>query len=636
MIFIARITKLFLALFIILQFTGALAQNANEQEIFSPNGAFQFVTYSKADASGVTSWYYHLYYNKQEVVLESKFDIELDNHLSEWALAIKAKPEGKWMDGLALKDVVRNTVNTSWKPLYGERSTVKENYNGLNLKFEQTASANYVMNIEVRLYNEGLAFRYYFGDNPTGIYYRITQENTEFTFAQNTKAWFEPWAQGPFSLLPLKDWPAEGERPLTLQLNNGLYACLTEAVQTDYVKTKFKLSKDKPNTVQTAMYESVDKVPYFGTPWRVVMAAKTPGDLLQNNTILLNLNEPNKLKDTSWIKPGKIVRDLTLTNEGARAWIDFASKHNIQYVLFDWKWYGPAFTFDSDASKVVIPNFDLPEIIKYGKEKGVGIWLYVNQQALFKQDMDIFPLYKKWGVAGIKYGFVEVGSHRWTAWLHESVQRAADNQLMVNIHDEFRLTGEERTWPNILTVEGIRGNEEMPDATHNTILPFTRGIAGAGDYTVCYYTSRIKTTHAHQLALGVVMYSPLQTLFWYDKASDYSNEPEIEFFDNLPTVWDETKILSGKPGEHIATARRKGNEWFVGIIAGNDGKEVDINFDFLQKGTKYTAKVYSDDPAVNTKTHVKVETKTIKGNDKMHISIKKSGGYAMWIKPYSK
>lgn len=622
--------------FYVLFFTQALLQAQSEkavlisEQIESPDKNYKCVLVQREDKSGEVHFFYSITYKSKQVICESELAIELDNHLSDWALAIKQVPEKDWMKGLLYKETVRTSIDTLWHPLYGERNTINEKYNEAVLKFEQKRNSNYKMNIEVRAYNEGIAFRYYFPDNGLGVYYRIVEENTEFVFADHTKAWFEAWAQGPFSLLPLKEWPSLGERPLTLELENGLFACITEAGQIDYVKTKFKLSESKDNAIQTKMYEPVDKVPYFGTPWRVVMAGEEPGKLLENNFILLNLNNPSGLKDTSWIKPGKIVRDLTLTEKNAKSWIDFAVKHNLQYVLFDWKWYGPAFTFDSDAGKVAI-DLDLQEVINYGKQRGIGIWLYVNQQALLKQDAEIFPIYKKWGIAGVKYGFVQVGSHRWTNWLHESVQRAADNQLMVNIHDEFRLSGEERTWPNILTVEGIRGNEEMPDASHNTVLPFTRGIAGAGDYTICYYSNKIKTTHAHQLALGVVMYSPLQTLYWYDSPTDYSNEPEIEFFDNLPTTWDETKILQGKIGEYIAVARRKGEQWFLGIIAGNEGRELDLNFDFLKKGRQYNLKIYSDDAAVKTKTHVKIKNKKIKSTQSMHLSIPKSGGCAMWI-----
>jgi alpha-glucosidase len=360
------------------------------------------------------------------------------------------------------------------------------------------------------------------------------------------------------------------------------------------------------------------------------MVADTPGKLIENNSLLLNLNAPTKFQNTDWIKPGKIIREMTLTNEGARACIDFAAAHNLQYILFDWKWYGPSFTFDSDARKVVV-DLDMKAVVDYGAQKNVGIWLYVNQQALVKQDHDLFPLYKRWGIKGVKYGFVQVGSHRWTTWLHESIQRAADNQLMVNIHDEFRATGEQRTWPNILTTEGIRGNEEMPDADHNTILPFTRGIGGAGDYTICYYTDRIKTTHAHQLALGVVNYSPLQTLFWYDKPSDYQGEPEVEFFERLPTVWDETRILQGEIGEYIITARRSGDQWFIGAITNNTSREVSISLDFLSKAKKYTANIYSDDAAVNTRTHVRTEQRKVKPSDVLKVKLNGSGGIALWI-----
>lgn len=601
-----------------------------EKKLFSPDNNYEFVLEQKQNLSGKSIFSYRLNFKNKTVLLDSGLDIKLDNSASEWALAIKNTPSGDWMDELILKESKSKSIDSSWTPLYGERKIIKEKYNEIILTFEQKVSSNYKMDLQIRLYDEGLAMRYYFHDNPTGIYYKITQENTEFTFPDNTMAWFEPWAQGAFTLKPLKDWTGQSVRPLTLELENGLYVCLAEANMVDYVKMNFDLSKTKKNTLKTVLYESVDKVPYFGTPWRVVMAGETPGELIENNDLLLNLNEPSRIKNTSWIKPGKIVRDLSLTEKGAKAWIDFAAAHNLQYVLFDWKWYGPAFTFDSDASRAAI-DLDLPEVIRYGKEKGIGIWLYVNQQALLKQDAQIFPIYKKWGIAGIKYGFVEVGSHRWTTWLHESIQRAADNELMVNIHDEFRLTGEQRTWPNVLTVEGIRGNEEMPDADHNTTLPFTRGIASAGDYTVCYYTPRIKTTHAHQLALSVVMYSPLQTLFWYDTAANYNGEPEIEFFDKVPTVWDDTKILNGEIGKYITTARKSGNEWFIGSITNNDARTLELNFDFLEGNKKYKARVYSDDEKVKTKTQVALKDIVIKKGSKLKLNLKASGGAAIWI-----
>jgi alpha-glucosidase len=327
------------------------------------------------------------------------------------------------------------------------------------------------------------------------------------------------------------------------------------------------------------------------------------------------------------------MRVMTQTTKDAFENIDFAAKHNLQYILFDWKWYGPAFSFSSDATKVAISNFDLPGIIQYGKEKGIGVWLYCNLQGLYSQSDSLFRVYKEWGVKGVKFGFVQVGSHRWTTWIEEMFKKAEENTIMVNVHDDWRPTGEQRTWPNLMTSEGIRGNEEMPDATHNTVLPFTRYIAGAADYTICYYDKRIKTTHAHQLALAAIYYSPIQTLYWYDKPAFSENEPELEFWDKIPVSWDETKVLQGRPGEFISTARRNGNDWFIGTITNNNARILKLSFDFLPKGKKYTASFYSDDETVAKKTKVKVERKVITSATTLNVSLKPSGGQAIWITP---
>ncbi|HEX8460194.1 MAG TPA: glycoside hydrolase family 97 catalytic domain-containing protein, partial [Segetibacter sp.] len=490
----------------------------------------------------------------------------------------------------------------------------------------------YVVHIQLRAYNEGIAIRYFFPENAKGTYYRVTAENTSFTLPKGTKAWHAAWAQGPYNLVPLQNWNDEAERPLTLLLPNGLYVCLAEAQMVDYARTKFKLSTTKPNTIITSMYTPADLISPFATPWRVIMAGEKAGDLIENNNIILNLNTASKIKDVSWIKPGKIIRVMTQTTADAKENIDFAAAHGLQYVLFDWKWYGPAFSFSSDATKVAIPNFDLPAIIKYGDQRGVGVWLYVNLQGIYSQSDSLFAVYKKWGVKGVKFGFVQAGSHRWTTWLEEMFKKAAENNMMVNVHDDWRPTGEQRTYPNLMTAEGVRGNEEMPDATLNTVLPFTRYIAGPADYTICYYDKRIKTTHAHQLALAAIYYSPIQTLYWYDKPSSFNNEPELEFWDKIPATWDETKVVQGSPGESITTARRKGDQWFVGTITNNNPRTLKLSLSFLAKGKKYTAKIYSDDSTANTKTKVKVEEKSVDAATVLNVQLMASGGQAIWIR----
>jgi alpha-glucosidase len=599
----------------------------------SPDKNLRATFYQKKEATGSRTMYYTVRYKSKEVIKESALDILLDNRLSESAMALKVDTLSRWTSNLTVKNISSFSKDTSWKPVVGERSLIRENYNAISIETIKEDNVIYKMNVEMRAYNEGIAIRYFFPENEKGTYYRVTAENTEFSLPEGTKAWHALWAQAKYNNLALSNWPNETERPLTLKLPNGLYACLAEAQMVDYARTKFKLSETKPNTIVTSLYTPTDLISPFGTPWRVVMVAEKASDLIQNNDIILNLNEPSKIKDVSWIKPGKIMRVMTQTTADAKENIDFAAKHHLQYILFDWKWYGPAFSFSSDATKVAIPDFDLPAIIQYAKEKGIGVWLYANLQALVSQSDSLFRIYQQWGVKGVKFGFVQVGSHRWTTWIEEMFKKAAENKVMVNVHDDWRPTGEQRTWPNLMTAEGIRGNEEMPDATHNTILPFTRCIAGASDYTICYYDKRIKTTHAHQLALAAIYYSPIQTLYWYDKPSFSGNEPELEFWDNIPATWDETKVLAGEPGQFITTARRSGNDWFVGAITNTDARTLKLLFDFLPKGKRYRATVYADDLTTATKTKVKLQQIKVNSSTVLNVKLMPSGGQAIWIRP---
>jgi alpha-glucosidase len=627
--------KIFSIVTVLLITTPVIAQlsiiNKSRATVSSPNQNLKVEFYQKQDSEGKRVMYYTLTFEDQPVINESVLDIQLDNHLSESAMALKVDKHKRWCENLIIKKIIRYSKDTSWKPVGGERSEVTNHYNAIDIEMVKDDNPIYRIDVQIRAYNEGIALRYFFPENVKGTYYGITSENTEFSLPEGTKAWFTSWAQGPYKLLPLANWPDESERPLTLQLPNRLYACLTEAAMVDYARTKFKLSSTKKNTIVTSMYTPADLISPFATPWRVIMVAERPGDLIENDDIILNLNGPSKIKNVSWIKPGKIMRVMTQTTQDAKRNIDFTVQHHLEYVLFDAGWYGPPFSFSSDATTVAKPDLDLPYIIQYAKEKGIGVWLYVNLQGLYAQSDSLFRVYHEWGIKGVKFGFVQVGSHRWTTWLEGMFKKAAENQIMVNVHDDWRPTGEQRTWPNLMTAEGIRGNEEMPDATHNVTLPFTRFIAGPADYTICYYSNRIKTTHAHQLAMAVVYYSPIQTLFWYDKPNMSHDEPEIEFWDKIPTTWDETKVMQGEIGQYITTARRSGDNWFVGTMTNDNARILKLPFNFLNKGEKYIAKIYSDDPNSPTATKVKVETKKVNSSTVLTVSLLASGGQAIWI-----
>lgn len=603
-------------------------------QLTSPGGMHKVTFYQKQTAEKNLEVCYQVSYKGKQVLAESHAGLDLDNRVWELALARKIEPVKCWMDNMEADSVtVVAPVNRTWHPLYGERSTVRDAYNSAILHLSKKDGSHYRLDIEVRAYDEGIAFRYFFPEHPQAIFHKVVADLTEYTFAPDAHAWTEEWAQAPFEYQTIDKIKHPVERALTVELPNGLWVTLTDADVDDWCLTKFRAAAGKPHTLESVMYGPVDIVTYYATPWKVIMAADQPGELLEHNDIVLNLNPPCTLNETDWIRPGKIMRETTITTAGALATIDFCAAHNIPYILFDWQWYMPCTSHDGDATQVV-SKLDMPRVIAYGKDKGVGVWVYVNQHALMKQMDELFPLLHQWGVVGVKSGFVQYASHRWSTWLHNMVRLAARHQLMMNIHDEFRPSGFSRTYPNLLTQEGIRGNEEWPDATHNTILPFTRMINGAADYTICYFDKRLKNTHAHQLAASLVFYSPLQTIFWYDQPSRFHNEPEIEWFEHLQTVFDDSKVLYGAPGKHIAMARRKGQEWFVGALTNNDGSQECVPLSFLNKGQTYLAYLYTDGgEEVQTQTHVKCTRLLVNALQQLHLNLKPRGGSAFRLVP---
>ncbi len=619
---------------------------ATRQELTSPDSAYRFTFYQRSPGMDNAQMYYTLTYKGRPVIEESKLGVLIKNQLFESALGIPNDTCRLWCENLKLTDTERREVDETWRPVYGERAEVRDFYREMTLKFRKGEGEgkeeggydkrrNYLMNIVVRAYNEGVAFRYHFPETTNGLFLHITGEQTSFTLPEGTMAYYEHWAQGPYELRPLKDWGKEEcERPLTLKLPDGLTVALLEAEMVDYARGKFRLLPEKPSTLETSLYSSVDAISPYSTPWRVVMAAEHPVDLINHNDLVLNLNPTSRLVDTSWIKPGKVFRAGDLRQKKVKEAIDFAAERGIQYVHLDAGWYGPEMKMSSDATTVAPgKDLDMPALCKYAASKGIGLTVYVNQRALVQQLDSLLPLYQKWGLKGIKFGFVQIGNQHWSSWLHEAVCKCAGYGMLVDIHDEYRPTGFSRTYPNLMTQEGIRGNEEMPDATHNMILPFTRFLAGAGDYTLCYFNGRLKNTKAHQLAMAAVYYSPLQFLFWYDKPEFYKGEEELEFWKAIPTVWDDSRALDGAIGEYIVQARRSGDEWFVGAMTNTEARTVTLATDFLKPGTEYMLHLYEDDNKLNTRTNVRTTHKKIKAGDQLVLRLKASGGAALHFVP---
>ncbi len=584
--------------------------------------------------------FYTVEFEDSSIILPSKLGFEFQD-------------ENDFGKNLEIISVSDKGVNEIWKPVYGERSEIKDNYKQTTILLKETIEPKRKFEITFRIYNEGVAFNYSFLKQSVADSIVIRDEKTEFNFTQNYNCWVSDRAQSEYRKQKINTIEQPAERPLVIEAGANFVA-LGEAKLIDFARMKF-LSGEKENSL-VAKLEGEAKVslPYT-TPWRTIMVGKSAGKLLENNYFYENLNDPCAIQDISWIKPGKVIREVTLTTQGGLACIDFAAANGLQYVEFDAGWYGPENDNSSDATTITVDPkrspgpLDIHEVIKYGKSKNIGIIVYVNRRALQQQLDEILPLYKKWGIAGVKYGFVNVGSQEWTTWLHMAIKKAAENNLMVDIHDEYRPTGFSRTYPNLMTQEGIRGDEESPSNEHTLITLFTRMIAGAADNTNCYYAPRVQEKmggNVSQLAKAVMIYSPWQFLFWYDRPPKSSankgavpgsdgfiqNHPELEFFKQMPTVWDETKILESKIGAYATIARKSGEDWFLGSLTGENGKSIEIMLDFLETNTNYKATIYSHDPGISSSTKVKIETKNVTATQILNNKIAGNSGLAIHFK----
>jgi alpha-glucosidase len=612
--------------------------NAATATLHSPDGQYCF-TFSQHDGR----LWYSITYRNQPIVLSSELGVNLDNRLFESALAVPNEQDSVWVSSLIFRGIDSLSIDTTWHPVYGERTAIRDHYRQFTFHFSKGApkkeitdgydqNRQYFFDIQVRAYNEGIAFRYHFPETTNGLFLNITGERTQFTMPAGTQSWYEEWAQGPYHYLPLRDWKAESERPLLLHLPNGMHVALMEAQLTDYARGKFRLAA--PDVLQVSLYHGVEVMSPYNTPWRLVMAADRAVDLINHKDLVLNLNAPQAADINPQLQlthaPGKAYRCGKLERSYIMEGIRFAEQQHLQYIELDAGWYGPEMKMSSSALAVSSArNFNIPEICDSAHAHGLGVWLYVNQRALYQQLDSILPLYKRWGVSGIKFGFVQVGNQQWTTWLHQAIRKCAQAGLLLDIHDEYRPTGYSRTYPNLLSQEGIMGNECMPDADHNVTLPFTRYLCGPADYTLCYYNKRVRATHAHQLAMAAVYYSPIQFMYWYDDPKVYDGGEELQFWRDIPTVFDESKAIDGEPGQYIVQARRTGKDWFVGVMNGTVGRTVTIRTsEFLPKG-KYQVILYTDDPKLETRSQVATTRRIVKSGDKLSLPLLPSGGAAL-------
>jgi alpha-glucosidase len=617
--------------------------------------------------------------------------------ISESRLGLRFREQAGFDSGFEIKSSSLNTLNENWEQPWGERRFVRNHYNELLVQL--TDETNRRFDLRIRVFNDGAAFRYEVPSQPNYDHVDIVDELTEFHLPSESTAWWIPGrGYNRYEYLYHETGLADIEMahtPMTVRTPNGTHLSIHEAALVDYAA--FVLDQRRENVFQTNLTPWSDGIRVktrtpFNTPWRTIQISKDATGLL-NSSLILNLNEPNKLGDVSWVKPGKYVgiwwamhvRERTwgsgpihgATTTETKRYMDFAAKYGFDGVLVegwnvgwdgDWFFNGDLFSFTS-----AYPDFDLQAISAYGEKLGVRLIGHhetsgsVSNYA--KQMGQAFDLYKEAGVRQVKTGYVADGGnikrvdkngvahYEW----HDgqfmvgqyllSVTEAAKRKISINTHEPIKDTGLRRTYPNWLAREGARGQEfnawgRPPNPPeHAAILPYTRLLAGPMDFTPGIFNltfqgmdsdQRVSTTLAKQLALYVTIYSPIQMVA--DLPKNYASRPDaFQFIVDVPTDWEESIAVAGEVGDFVVFARheRAGEDWYLGAVTDDQARRVDIPLDFLDAGQTYIAQIYRDGPDAHWKTNpysMVIEQRPVTRGDSISLQLGAGGGAAIRFK----
>jgi len=587
-----------------------------------------------------------------------------------------------------VKKVLNSSFDETWEPVWGEEKQIRNHYNEVKIELQEKDGEKRLLNLIFRAFNDGIGFRYEFPKQEHLNDFEITAELTEFALPEDYSTWSIPAYKGEYYESLYRQIPVSkldtASTPLTVETDAG-YLAIHEANLTDYaamnlypVNGSTTLKTDlTPWSTGIKVYAHTP----FVSPWRILIVANDLNELA-NSRIMLNLNEPNKIEDTSWIRPSKFIgvwwgmhmEKYTwsqgpkhgATTKIVKKYIDFASANHIQGVLVegwnygwdgDWVKNGDKFSFTH-----AYPDFNMEEISKYASIKGVELVGHnetggaaINYE---NQLEDAYSYYKKYGISIVKTGYVnnlldkkELHSSQYgVRHFRKVIETAARYKIMIINHEPVMPTGLQRTYPNLMSQEGVRGQEydawsrdggNPPE--HTTILPFTRGLAGPMDFTPgtfnftnpVYPQTRVQTTIAKQLALYVVLYSPIQMAS--DLPENYVNQPAFEFIRIVPTDWEKTIIKDGKIGDYVLTVRKDkhSGDWFAGAITDENARNLKLDFSFLEKNKIYKAKIFKDAPDSDWKTNpypVVIEEMNVDSNTTLDLYLAPSGGTAIWIK----
>lgn len=642
------------------------AQNSKIYSVKSPDGKIVFETGISNDG---------LFYK----VSKGETAILKNSHLG-----IKLK-DSEINKNIEITDVKYSKFDENWDQPWGEEITVRNNYRQMQVFVQEKENLKRKFIFNVKIFNDGFGFRYEFPTQPNLKDVVIMDELTEFNFAEDSPTWSIPYStqfyEGLYTKAPLSKKDTISV-PITLETKSGLFLTLHEANLMDYAAMNVYPDKKTSNLkVYLTPWSTGEKVftkTPFVTPWRTLIIAEKAGDLLLSR-LMLNLNEPSKIKDTSWIKPGRYIgiwwgmhmKKYTWEmgpNHGAKTenvlrYIDFAAKYHFSGVLVegwnkgweDWKSYDFLESY---------PDFDIKKITDYARSKNVELIGHHetggNTIKYESQLQDAFAFYKKYGVNVVKTGYVgglldgkeEHSSQYGIRHYRKVIETAAKYKIMIDNHEPAMPSGLQRTYPNLMTQEGVRGQEwnawskdggNPPE--HTTIIPFTRGLAGPTDFTPGIFNftntalpnTKVHTTLAKQLALSVINFSPLQMAS--DMIENYEGNPAFEFITSCPTTWSKLVVPNAEIGKYVTIARKDRNSenWFLGSITNGDKRSLNVSLAFLDKNVKYKAKIFRDGKNADFEKNpypVEILEMDVNSDTILPLNLARSGGTAIIFSKY--
>ena len=620
-------------------------EKSGELTLRSPDGTIA----ARVHTQGALT--YSVTIDGQRVVNESRLGLSLSQPTAE---TLGADAE--------LIHVDRRSQDQIWENRFGKQSHVRDHYNELRLKFREKGGP--VFEMIFRAYDDGVAFRYVLPSDSGLTAFTLDRELTEFAFAgdypcfvgehANGRGFHGPqeWNFKPRHLSEIKNVAG---LPLLVQ-TPAAWIALTESDLLDWAGMWLGDADTVPSGVTLKAILAprregdglVKASAPHNSPWRVLMIGRQPGRLIESD-LVLNLATPCQLADYAWVQPGKSAwdhwwsGDTKLDTPTIEEYIQLAADMGWPYQQIDWMWYGKPRTPTSDITQVS-PDLDMPAVRQFAAERHVRLWLYISWEDAARNDAykKAFPLYEKWGIAGVKIDGMEYDDQYIVDWCENVSREAAAHHLMVNFHGNDKPTGQNRTLPNEITCEGVMGNEwnkwsALNTPEHKLTLPFTRFLAGPGDFTPGGFLNRqpadfkiiptateVQGTRCEQLALTVLFDSPICCLC--DQPGNYRGQPGADFLKIVPTVWDETRVLDGVVAQHLVMARRSGHEWYLGAMTDHEKRDIPVRVDFLGPG-KWTMRLWSDaaDSDRNAED-LQTETRSVTAGETVNFQLAPNGG----------